>query len=96
MKRSEAKALNELLQDVFSAQNLDQHLHEMQLMEAWEEIAGSVVKRFTKRLYVKDRVLFVSLTSSVARQELQMKRAELLKGLNDKIGIEVIKDIIFR
>jgi predicted nucleic acid-binding Zn ribbon protein len=96
MKRSEAKALNELLQDVFSAQNLDQHLHEMQLMDAWEEVVGSAVKRFTKKLYVKDKVLFVSMTSSVARQELQMRRAVLLEKLNNKIGLEVIKDIIFR
>lgn len=96
MKRSEAKALNELLQDVFSAQNLDQHLHEMQLMDAWKEVAGSAVKRFTKKLYVKDKVLFVQLTSAVARQELQMRRAVLLEKLNNKIGLEVIKDIIFR
>jgi predicted nucleic acid-binding Zn ribbon protein len=68
----------------------------MQLMDAWEEVVGSAVKRFTKKLYVKDKVLFVSMTSSVARQELQMRRAVLLEKLNNKIGLEVIKDIIFR
>ena len=68
----------------------------MQLMDAWEEVAGSAVKRFTKKLYVKDKVLFVQLTSAVARQELQMRRAVLLEKLNNKIGLEVIKDIIFR
>lgn len=47
-------------------------------------------------IYVKDKVLYVSLTSSVLRSELVLCRERLVKSLNDYAGSEVIQDIVIR
>ena len=44
----------------------------------------------------KDKVLYVSLTSSVLRSELVLCRERLVKSLNDYAGSEVIQDIVIR
>mgnify|MGYP002516231171 CR=1 FL=1 len=46
--------------------------------------------------YVKDGCLYVRLSSAPLRNELMLGRSILVKRLNEAVGREVIKDIIFR
>jgi hypothetical protein len=52
--------------------------------------------QYTSELVVKNRILYVTLTSSVLRHDLFMSREEIKKSLNDRVGTEVIVDIIFK
>ena len=47
-------------------------------------------------LDIKNQILYVHLTSSVLRQELMMGRDILVRNLNEKVGAQVIVNIIFR
>ena len=68
----------------------------IRVMRAWGEILGPMVAQYTRNIYVKDKVLYVSLTSSVLRSELVLCRERLVKSLNDYAGSEVIQDIVIR
>ena len=52
--------------------------------------------KYTKRVYINNRIMYVEVTSSVARNELSMNRSTLLEKLNAETGRETIIDIIFR
>ena len=68
----------------------------IRVMRGWGEILGPMVAQYTRNIYVKDKVLYVSLTSSVLRSELVLCRERLVKSLNDYAGSEVIQDIVIR
>ena len=51
--------------------------------------------QYTRNIYVRDKVLHVSLTSSVLRSELTLCRERLVKSLNDYAGASVITNIVF-
>ena len=78
-----------------NAQTLGDAIREF-VMRAWGEILGPMVAQYTRNIYVKDKVLYVSLTSSVLRSELVLCRERLVKSLNDYAGSEVIQDIVIR
>ena len=72
-----------------------------QMMEArvcrlWGELLGKTVMQYTSNTYIKNRVLFVSLTSSVVRSELIAIRKQLVIKLNDNAGANIIDDIVIR
>lgn len=69
---------------------------EIRVQRAWGEILGPMVAQYTRNIYVKDKVLYVSLTSSVLRSELVLYRERLVKSLNDYAGSSVIQDIVIR
>ena len=50
----------------------------------------------TTNLFIKNQVLYVSLSSSVIRQELMMGREMLIRNLNAQVGSQVIVNIVFR
>jgi predicted nucleic acid-binding Zn ribbon protein len=96
MRRSKTITLADAIKDYISEMNLGDKLAETSLINSWEEIVGKVISSRTSKIYVKDNVLHVHLTSSVVRNELMMLRESLRNKLNEKAGKEVIKDIILR
>jgi hypothetical protein len=57
---------------------------------------GIAVAKKTDRLFIKNKVLFVYLNSSIVRSELLRIREGLIKALNDQAGIKLIEDIVLR
>jgi predicted nucleic acid-binding Zn ribbon protein len=96
MRRSRTISLGEALQDYIKEMNIGDKLSEAGVINSWEEIVGKAISSRTSRIYFKDHVLFVHLSSSVVRNELLMLREALKEKLNEKAGSEVIKDIVFR
>lgn len=96
MRRSKTIPLAEAIQDYIKAMKLEQGLGELALISSWEEVTGKAIASRTKKLYIRDGILYVHLSSSVVRNELLMLRQELMKKLNRKAGSEIIKDIVLR
>ncbi len=96
MRRSKTISLAEAIQDYIREMKLDKGLDEIGLITSWEEIVGKAIAVRTKKLYIRDAILYVHLNSSVVRNELLMLRQALMEKLNKKAGKEIIKDIILR
>jgi predicted nucleic acid-binding Zn ribbon protein len=96
MRRSKTISLAEAIKDYIREMKLDVKLGEVGVINSWEEIVGKAISSRTSKIYIKDHVLYVHLTSSVVRNELLMLRQALKEKLNEKAGSEVIKDIVLR
>jgi predicted nucleic acid-binding Zn ribbon protein len=97
MKRTNAEPVGEILHDFYKENpQLKQKILEVRIRRAWDEVLGPMIMRSTQKIFIKNRVLHVSLTSSVLRNELFLNRKRLLKNLNDYVGEEVIEDIVIR
>lgn len=96
MRRSKTISLAEAMKDYIKEMNLEGKLNEVGIINSWEETVGKAIASRTSKLYIKDQVLYVSLNSSVVRNELLMLRQVLKEKLNEKAGSEVIKDIVLR
>jgi hypothetical protein len=96
MRKKNTELLSDVIRQVLREQHLDQPLNEKRLIDAWPLVLGNNIVQYTSELKIKNRVLYVSLTSSVLRHDLFLSREEIKKSLNKQVGAEVIVDIIFR
>jgi predicted nucleic acid-binding Zn ribbon protein len=96
MRRSKTISLAEAIKDYLKEMNMEGKLNEVGLINSWEEIVGKAISSRTSNIYIKDKVLYVHLNSSVVRNELLMLRQELMEKLNQKAGTEVIRDIVLK
>ena len=96
MRRGETKSIAELVHAMCREEGLETPLNEYRLINAWSQVLGPAVQSYTKNLQIHNQVLFVTLTSSVLRQELLMNRKTLVRKLNDHVKAQVITDIVFR
>jgi len=96
MRRSKTISLAEAIDDYLKEMKLDKGLSEVHLLNSWEEIVGKAIASRTRKIYIKDQILFVLLDSSVVRNELLMLRESLRNRLNEKAGGQIIKDIVLK
>jgi len=96
MIKKNAQSLHEILDELISSQHLDGKLYETRLINVYPEIVGAGINAHTKSLYIRDGVLYLSLDSSVIRNEMQLMRQNLISHLNRRIGHDIIREIIFR
>ncbi len=96
MRRSKTANISEIISALLKEQGLEGKLEENRLINSWEDLLGRSVAKVTRNIYIRERTLFVSLTSSVVRNELMMIRDEIIKRLNERAGRDVIDRIELR
>ena len=96
MRKKNTESLRDVVRQVLREQNLDGKLNDKHLIEAWPVVLGQNISKYTTDLRVKDRTLYVSLSSAVLRHDLFLSRHEIKTALNRHVGKEVIANIIFR
>ena len=94
MKRINAQPIGTVLESFFE-QNPEfaDKLAEVRLLDSWKTVLGPSVTRFTDKMFIRKRTLYVRLTSSVLKSELMMCREQLIIKLNKEAGRDVIDSI---
>ena len=96
MRRSNTQNIGQVIDELFKELHLERKLKEVSIINSWGEVLGNNISKATTKLYFKDRVLFVYLSSSIIRNELLMLKSKIIKALNDNVGEQVIEDIVLR
>lgn len=95
MRKRQAEDLGSVVMQCLREEGLETPYNEYRLIEAWPEVMGQGIARFTSDLQIRNRVLYVRLTSSVIRAELMAGRRSLVHRLNQYVGAQVIENIVF-
>lgn len=96
MKRTEAKNIGQIIDELLKKENLDIALDEHRASALWPQIVGDGINRYTIRRYVKDGVMTVHLSSAALANELMLNRDALITRINEALGREIIREIIFK
>lgn len=96
MRKSNTQSISSVLKNYVRENNLERKLNELDLIKSWESVMGKTVARYTGNLYIQNNTLFVETTSPIVRNELLMMKEEIRVRLNEVVGEELIKSIIFR
>lgn len=96
MRRNDAEQIGDMIRKFFRQNGLESPLNEYRLVDAWKDVVGATFLKYTSNLYIKNQILYVHLSSATVRQELMMGRDILVRRLNEKVGAQVIVNIIFR
>lgn len=95
MKRTNSQPIADLLNSFFEDNpKMADKLAEVRLIDYWHSM-NPMISRYTTDLFVKNRVLYVKLTSSVLKNELMLGKDNLINKLNEAVRREIIGDIRF-
>ena len=88
-------SLSRVLKKVLKNKGWDTKVREHRVFGIWESEVGGPIAENARPKSINRGVLFVIAKSSVWVQELTLKKPEIIKRLNLKLGGEFIKDIKF-
>lgn len=95
MKRTKARTITELLPEFLREEGLETPLLQHRIIhEGWKKIAGPIIQQHTEKITIFDQTLYIQCNSAVIRQEIMMRRTELVYKLNKFVDSYIISTII--
>ncbi len=95
MFKREVKQADDLVLQFLRISGLETPLLQRRLINAWEEVAGPTVARYTVDKHIYNQTLMVKISNPALRADLSMMRSQLVNSLNTKVGSHVIADVKF-
>ncbi|GAB4131174.1 MAG: hypothetical protein OHK0045_21450 [Raineya sp.] len=94
-RKADTYTLKEAIEQFLRVSPIKNQYQDSSLVRAWGEIMGQPIAEKTTQIYVKDKILFVRLSSAPLRNELQMSKVKILELYAKKFEHLSPKDIIF-
>ncbi len=82
-------------QDLLKAYRLEDTYQEKLLISSWPELVGKTIADRTSNVYIKDKKLFVKITSGPVKKELQLNKSKVIALIESQIGKGIVEDVIF-
>lgn len=95
MFKRDVQTVKNLIMQALREQGLETPLQQKRLVEAWPEVAGPLIVRYTLNTYIYNQTLYVRLSNPALRADLSMRRLEFTQKLNAIVGEQVITDVRF-
>ena len=96
MRKKGVISLEELLKKMSNKPKLKKKLDGVEALDQFDKILGSNLRKYVIDKYFNNGVIYISLSSSVLRNELSMQKAGLISSVNQNIGKKLVKDIILK
>tara|TARA_R110002051_G_scaffold8755_1_gene35957 strand:+ start:55210 stop:55506 length:297 start_codon:yes stop_codon:yes gene_type:complete len=91
---------NTSMKDALSAfiqkNKLERGIDKVDAREAWARLMGNGVNNYTTEIELRFDTLYVSLSSSVLREELSLGKSKIIRMINEEIGKELVKKLVLR
>ena len=96
LRKHSVQPLQDILKDIMGQSNISKGIYPSRIPAAWDAVMGAPVARVTRKVYFRDGIVYVSLYSSVIRNELMMQRNKIVENLNRYVGADIVKDVVLR
>jgi predicted nucleic acid-binding Zn ribbon protein len=93
---SRIKTLGDALDELVENFGIRQKLREQDVFEFWDKAVGERIAKVARPTRISKGTLFVSVQSGTWRNELSMRREEIVGRLNEIVNEEIVKDIKFQ
>jgi len=105
IRRKEALSMEEVIEEYIKSAKLASGLNTQRIFAAWDECSGA--GPFTLKRYFRSGTLYITLNSSVIRNQLSFQKSELIEKINatlsgdrlfmsDNHTVGYVKDLVLR
>jgi hypothetical protein len=92
-RENETHSIKDLIPNMLQENKLQKGINQISVKEAWENVMGKGVMTYTESVDLRKDTLFVRLTSSALREELNYGKSKIIVMLNESLQMELIKTL---
>lgn len=86
--------MGQAIRELLNSYRLTTKFDEANLIGSWERLAGKPIAKRTRKIYIRNQVLFVELDSPSMKHDFSMHKCQVLELFKNEFGAGIITDII--
>ena len=92
--KSEIQTMGQAIRELLNSYRLTTKFDEANLLASWERLAGKPIAKRTRKIYIRNKVLFVELDSPSMKHDFSLHKGQVLELFKKEFGAGIITDII--
>ena len=88
------KSIGNLLGDFSQQKKLKKPLLEARVVNLWQPLMGDLINRYTEKIFVKNRVLFVKVNQAALKNELLYLQEQIIVKINKEVGEDAVVKMV--
>ena len=92
--KSNTQHIGDAIQELLRSYRIKSKFDEATLVSSWERLVGKPIAKRTKRVSVRNKVLFVELDSPAMKNDLNLHKAQILEVFAKEFGKDVIRELV--
>jgi predicted nucleic acid-binding Zn ribbon protein len=96
VKRQNDQPLKDVIQQLLDSYHLREKVNEIRLVENWEKLFGKTISKYTKKMFVNNKKLYLIIDSAPLRQELMYSRDKMVERINEAIEKDFVREVVIR
>ena len=88
--------IGDALREFLNKSKLSSGLRAVQIEDAWEEIMGKTIARYTDKIQIINKTLFIYTSVAALKQELIFQKPTIIERVNEALHEKVISDVIVK
>jgi predicted nucleic acid-binding Zn ribbon protein len=70
------------------------YLQALQIEDVWEQIMGKTIAKYTDKIQIQGKTLFITTSMAPLKQELLYQKETIVKRVNEVLGENVVQDVV--
>jgi hypothetical protein len=87
-------SLQKALQQFLQKSRLKEGVRTLQIEDAWEDIMGKTIARYTDKIQVVQHTLFIHTSVAPLRNELVFQKNAIRDRVNEALGEQLIREVV--
>ena len=87
-------SIGDALKQFLNQSRIKGSIQAFQIEDVWESIMGKTIARYTERLKVINKTLFITTNVAPLKQELIYQKEKIKLRINEALGEKVIEEIV--
>jgi predicted nucleic acid-binding Zn ribbon protein len=92
--KDEFQTVGDAIRSLLNSYRIETKYDEAALVASWERLVGSPIAKRTKKVFIKDHVLFVEFKSPSMKNDFLLHKSKVLEVFQQEFGHAVVKDIV--
>src|ERR1041385_5300249 len=93
-KKNNTHHIGDAIKELLRSYRLKSKFDETTLVSSWERLVSKPIAKRTKKVSVRNKVLFVELDSPAMKNDLNFHKSQIIALLEKEFGKDIIKEII--
>lgn len=86
--------IGDAIQQLLKSYHLKSRFDETTVVASWERMVGKPVSKHTKKISIRNKVLFVELDSPAMKHDLNLHKSQILAVFAKEFGENVVNEIV--
>lgn len=88
------QSVGQAIRELLNSYHLESKFDETNLINSWEKLVGKPIAKRTKRVSMRNKILYVEFDSPSMKQDFMLHKSEVLALFHKEFGASVVQDIV--